>query len=73
MRTMSERIPLAEWQKLGVRRLDGGPLPRVKVDAALVNVGDRSFLVYPNYDALLQYNCAHNYALTVAALADRLQ
>ena len=73
MRTMTERLPLTTWQKLGVRRLDGKALPRVNVTAALVNVGERSFLVYPNYDALLQYNCAHNYALTVASLADRLQ
>jgi membrane-bound lytic murein transglycosylase B len=73
MRTMTERVPLARWQELGVRRVDGGALPRVEVDAALVNVGERSFLVYPNYDALLHYNCAHNYALTVATLADRLR
>jgi membrane-bound lytic murein transglycosylase B len=73
MRTMTERLPLARWQELGVRRLNGRALPTAAIDAALVNVGERSFLVYPNYDALLRYNCAHNYALTVAALADRLQ
>ena len=27
-------------------------------------------LVYSNYDALLQYNCAHSYAVGVALLAD---
>ena len=30
------------------------------------------FLVHSNYDALLAYNCAHSYAISVALLADRL-
>jgi membrane-bound lytic murein transglycosylase B len=29
--------------------------------------------VYPNYDAILGYNCAHYYALAVALLSDRLR
>ena len=36
-------------------------------------VGGRSFLVYPNYETILDYNCAHLYALSVGMLADRLQ
>ena len=32
----------------------------------------RQFLVYDNYDALLDYNCAHSYAISVALLADRI-
>ena len=31
-----------------------------------------AFLVYDNYEALLDYNCAHTYALSVGLLADRL-
>jgi len=56
-----------------VTRTDGGPLPKADVDAGLVDVGNRTFLVYPNYDAILGYNCAHYYALTVALLADQLR
>ena len=70
---MTERVPLTEWKRLGVRRADGGPLPTADINAGLVDVGTRKFLVYPNYDALLGYNCAHLYALSVAMLADRLQ
>jgi membrane-bound lytic murein transglycosylase B len=66
-------VPLNRWRTLGVTRLDGGPLPDVDVQAGLVDVGERTFLVYPNYDAILGYNCAHYYALTVALLADRLR
>jgi membrane-bound lytic murein transglycosylase B len=73
LRNMTERRPLAEWQKLGVRLVDGRPLPRAALTAGLVDVGERAFLVYPNYDAILGYNCAHYYALTVALLSDRLR
>jgi membrane-bound lytic murein transglycosylase B len=71
-RDMTVALPLAEWEKLGVRRLGGGALPKADVQAALVSGSSRHFLVYPNYDALLQYNCAHPYALSVALLGERL-
>jgi membrane-bound lytic murein transglycosylase B len=73
IRNMTQRRPLAEWQELGVRLRDGGALPKADLDAGLVDVGDRRFLVYPNYDAILGYNCAHYYALTVALLGDGLR
>jgi membrane-bound lytic murein transglycosylase B len=73
MRNMTERIPLAEWQRLGVRLPDGGALPRSDVKAGLVTTDRRTFLVYENYDAILRYNCAHYYALTVALLADQIR
>jgi membrane-bound lytic murein transglycosylase B len=73
MRDMTARVPLREWQRLGVRRIEGGALPRADLTAGLVDSGDRSFLVYENYDALLRYNCAHHYALSVAMLAERLR
>jgi membrane-bound lytic murein transglycosylase B len=71
-RTMSARQKLAAWQAFGVRSDGGGPLPRVDREASLVTAGRRRFLVYGNYDALLAYNCAHPYALSVGLLADRL-
>ena len=48
-------------------------LPDADLTAGLVDVGERKFLVYPNYDAILGYNCAHYYALTVALLGDSLR
>jgi membrane-bound lytic murein transglycosylase B len=72
-RNMTERRPLSQWQKIGVRRVDGGALPTADIEAGLVDVGERTFLVYPNYDVILAYNCAHYYALTVGLLADRLR
>lgn len=72
-RNMTERVPLTEWQTLGVRLKNGKPLPRSDIKAGLVETDERSFLVYENYDAILEYNCAHYYALTVALLADQLR
>jgi membrane-bound lytic murein transglycosylase B len=73
MRNMTERIPLTEWQELGVRLPGGGALPNSDVKAGLVTTDRRTFLTYENYDAILRYNCAHYYALTVALLADQIR
>lgn len=73
MRNMTEHMPLRRWQELGVTNIAGKALPAADVDAALVETDSRAFLVYRNYDALLRYNCAHYYALTVALLSDRLR
>ena len=64
--------PLGDWAALGVRAQNGAPLPKADINAALVSGATRHFLVYGNYDALLSYNCAHAYAVSVALLADRL-
>jgi membrane-bound lytic murein transglycosylase B len=69
---MTQRLPLNQWHELGVRRLDGNVLPKVTIDASLVEAESNTFLVYGNYDTLLSYNCAHYYALSVGLLADQL-
>jgi membrane-bound lytic murein transglycosylase B len=72
-RALTELKPLKEWRKLGVRTLAGTPLPAGALDASLVTDGTRYFLVYRNYDALLAYNCATSYAISVGLLSDRLK
>lgn len=72
---MTRDLTLEEWSRLGVRRADGGELPKVQQSGALVQpdgAGGPTFLVYGNYRSILRYNCAHHYALTVSLLADRL-
>ena len=71
-REMTVGLPVKEWQRLGVRLTDGHALPAADQSASLVSGSSRHFLVYENYDALLEYNCAHAYALSVALLADRI-
>jgi membrane-bound lytic murein transglycosylase B len=69
---MTEPLPLAEWEKLGVRLPGNKPLPKADMTASLLVAGSRRFLVYANYDTVLAYNCAHAYALSVGLLADRI-
>lgn len=71
-RALTIAQPLAVWGRLGLRAIDRRPLPRAPMSASLLRDGDRAFLLYDNYEALLDYNCAHTYALAVGLLADRL-
>jgi membrane-bound lytic murein transglycosylase B len=71
-RDMTVPLPLEEWQRLGVRPVEGDRLPSADITASLVSGATRHFLVYRNYDVLLEYNCAHAYALTVSLLADAI-
>ncbi len=72
MRDMTAALPLSRWQALGVRLPGGKPLPKSDLDASLISGKARHFLVYRNYDAILEYNCAHSYALSVGLLGDRI-
>lgn len=65
-------LPLATWHELGVTLPNGRRLPRASLDASLVTAGRQAYLVYRNYDTLLEYNCAQAYALSVGVLADRM-
>lgn len=71
-RQMTESRPLARWQQLGVRMPNGAALPKVDQVGSIVQAGRQNYLVYENYDAILEYNCAHAYALSVGLLADRI-
>jgi membrane-bound lytic murein transglycosylase B len=70
-RQMTVPLPIAAWKKLGVTTAAGGILPAAEFNASLVSGVKRHFLVYPNYEALLSYNCVNAYGLSVGLLADR--
>ncbi len=72
-RAMTDPHKLNEWRTHGLRTTAGKTLPVADLDASLVMAGSRAFLVYDNYDALLGYNCAHTYALSVALLSDLIR
>ncbi len=72
VRQMTSALPLPRWSALGVRTAQKQALPASEMTASLVRAGARDFLVYDNYLVLLQYNCAHAYALAVGLLADSL-
>jgi len=69
-RDMTVALPPARWQELGVRLPSGKALPASMPAASLVSGDIRHFLVYPNYDAILDYNCANSYAISVALLGN---
>lgn len=73
---MEKSAFLSAWQKYGVRQLNGNNLPKVTVRASLIQPeGERgrTFLVYDNYRALMKWNRAHSFALTVGMLSDRIE
>jgi membrane-bound lytic murein transglycosylase B len=73
VRVLTEPRPLKAWKSMGVRTLAGAALPASAIDASLVTDGTRYFLVYKNYEALLAYNCATSYAISIGMLSDRLK
>lgn len=72
-RDMTVALPLQKWRALGVKLPGGRPLPASgAATASLVSGSTRHFLVSSNYDVLLDYNCAHSYAISVALLGDAI-
>ncbi len=72
---LSIRLPLSEWQSLGVRRLDGTALPVADLEASLIlPMGHQgpAFLVYDNFRVIMEWNRSVYYAVSVGHLADRL-
>lgn len=72
---LNNKKKLNEWQKMGVRRIDGRDLPAVDMDASLLvpaGYTGPAFLVYSNYEAILTWNRSQFYAIAVGHLADRL-
>jgi len=73
VRDLSEPRSLKEWKALGVTPVRGAsPVPSSTRPASLLRIDNKAWLVTSNYEALLGYNCAHTYALSVGTLADRL-
>lgn len=69
------RRSLNEWQRVGVRALDGSPVSGSGSAALLLPAGKEgpAFLVFRNFHAIYSYNLAVSYALAIAHLADRLR
>lgn len=69
------RRALAQWNKFGVRQLDGTALSGAERAALVLPAGTAgpAFIVFRNYDAIFSYNAAESYALAIALLSDRLR
>jgi membrane-bound lytic murein transglycosylase B len=67
---LSAPAPLSTWRKAGVRPRT--LIRNAKDEYSLLTLGRASYLVTSNYEALLAYNCAHSYAMSVAQLGDAI-
>jgi membrane-bound lytic murein transglycosylase B len=59
----------AEWGALGVTAAGGGPVP---AGGSIISGGGPAFLLTQNFNVILRYNNAENYAIGVGHLSDRL-
>jgi len=69
------KLPLSQWQDMGVRRYDLSDLPNANIKAYLIAPGGengRIYLVYKNFDVLMKWNRSQYFATGVGYLADRI-
>jgi len=69
------RLPVAEWAAMGVQAADAAALPEVAGRAAIIlpqGWQGPAFMVFDNFDVVMQWNRSVNYALAVAQLSHQL-
>jgi membrane-bound lytic murein transglycosylase B len=68
---LTTRKNTADWTKLGVTAVDGKALPSLDNAAILLPQGFQgpAFMVFSNFDVMMDWNRSVNYALSVAYLA----
>lgn len=67
--------PISYWAQLGVRKYGGGVLPQDNLQASIVapdGVGGEAYIVYNNYQVIMDWNRSTYFATSVGLLADRL-
>ena len=69
------KLKISEWEKLGVKRVNGKPFPRPD-DIAELKVpagrGGPAFLMLKNFFVIKRYNNSDRYAAAVGILADQI-
>jgi membrane-bound lytic murein transglycosylase B len=66
---------LEDWRELGVRRIDGDPLPTGRLPGRIVlprRTPAPAFLVYPNYKIFMSWNRSTFFSISVGTLADEI-
>lgn len=67
---------LKHWQAAGVSNLNGSPLPSRNLKARLLlpkKGGGRAFLVYANFNKILNWNRSNYFAIAVGKLSDAIK
>ncbi len=70
---LQNRKSVADWVKLGVFNIDDSALPALDSAAILLPQGylGPAFMVFSNFDVIMDWNRSVNYALSVAHLANQ--
>ena len=72
----AKAMPVKDWEKLGVARVNGKAFPRPADRATLflpAGANGPAFLMLNNFRVLMKYNPAEAYALAIGHLGDRLR
>jgi membrane-bound lytic murein transglycosylase B len=71
---LNRRKSVESWSTLGVRDMDDQLLPKLDNAAIILPQGWQgpAFMVFSNFDVIMDWNRSVNYALSVAHLADQL-
>jgi len=72
---LRQKRSLRDWQRRGVRRVDGRDLPVSRMRGSIVlpeRKRSPAFLVYRNYRSIMAWNPSSFYAISVGALADAI-
>ncbi|MDX1454620.1 MAG: lytic murein transglycosylase [Gammaproteobacteria bacterium] len=73
--SMNTKKTVSEWRALGLRDAFGRPLPESDMKGSLLlPMGHKgpAFLVYENFNIIMEWNRSLSYALAVGHLADRI-
>ncbi|MBY0428574.1 MAG: lytic murein transglycosylase [Alphaproteobacteria bacterium] len=68
--------PMSEWSAMGIKTMQGKPLPEKKnLEASLImpdGMEGTAFLVYNNFDVIMQWNKSSYFATSIGMIADKL-
>lgn len=67
--------PLSYWANMGVKKYGGGDLPVEDMQASIVapdGLGGEAYIVYNNYQTIMDWNRSTYFATSVGLLADRI-
>lgn len=72
---LDQVAPLSHWAELAVTRADGGLLPKLDLETAIVVPSGHqgpAFSAYSNFRVIMRWNRSEYYAISVGHLADRI-
>lgn len=67
--------PISYWSSMGVRQINGQPLPQADMMASIVAPDGKNgevYITYNNYDTIMDWNRSTYFATSVGLLADRI-